>query len=80
MATPERARGWLQTILEVTDRATSVTLLLMLVIGGLFGHFALQELRRVHAVNQTLWEELQTAHKAQLDLALRCDCARAEER
>jgi hypothetical protein len=77
--TPQGAQGWLSTILTVTDRATSLTLLFMLLTGGLFGHFALKEMRRVHAVSLSLFEQLQESHKAQLDLALRCDCTRMRE-
>ena len=76
--TPENVQGWLGTILTVTDRATSITLLFMLLTGGLFGHFALKEIRRIHAVNLSLWQQLQESSRAQLDLALRCDCTRED--
>jgi hypothetical protein len=66
-------------LLDITSKATPVTLLFMLLTGGLFGHFALKEMRRIHTVNLSLFEKLQESHKAQLDLALRCDCTRLRE-
>jgi hypothetical protein len=77
--TPENVKGWLGTILAVTDRATSLTLLFMLVTGGLFGHFALKEMRRIHTVSLSLFDKLQESHKAQLEMALRCDCTPTRE-
>jgi hypothetical protein len=79
MLTPEGARGWLGMLLDVTSKATPVTLLFMLLTGGLFGHFALKEMRRVHAVSLSLFDQLQASHKAQLELALRCDCTSFRE-
>jgi hypothetical protein len=79
MLTPEGARGWLATVLVATDKASSVTLLFMLLTGGIFGYAAIKELRRTHAVTLTLFDQLQESHKAQLDLALRCDCTSFRE-
>ena len=80
LPSPEHARGWLQTVLAVTDKATSVTLVFMLVTGGLFGWYMLQELARVRTMNLDLWKQLLAAEKATLELALRCHPAAGEGR
>lgn len=70
--TPEGARGWLQTILTLTNEATSITLVFMLITGGLFGWYMLKELGRTRQMNLDLWHRVLDAEKAQLELALRC--------
>lgn len=70
--TPEGARSWLRVLLEITERATPITLLLILLIGGLTSHYFLRELQRTRQINAALWQQLMASEKAQVALAWRC--------
>lgn len=70
--TPEGARGWLRVLLDITERATPITLLLILLLGGLFAHYMLRELQRAREMNLSLWQHRLEAEKAYYALALRC--------
>lgn len=70
--TPEGARSWIRVLLEITERATPITLLLILLIGGLTSHYFLRELQRTREMNMSLWQQRLEAEKAYYALALRC--------
>lgn len=72
MAHPEAAKGWFALLYPVVEKSTPVTLLLILALGSLMGWYLLSDIRRVHAVNLTLWSQLVEAQKAQVELARRC--------
>jgi hypothetical protein len=80
VATPERARGWLDMALSVVREGGPVTLLLTILLGGATVYGLVGEIKRVHQVNLHLWDKLLQAQQSQIDLALRCDCARPEAR
>lgn len=70
--TPESTRSWLRVALEVLERGTPVTLLLILMIGSLTSYYLLKEVGRQRQINLDLWQRLMASEKQQVDLAWRC--------
>ena len=69
---PENTKSWLRLALDITDKATSVTLLLILIIGTLFAYYMLKELGRTRQINADLWKQLVATQQDQVALAWRC--------
>jgi hypothetical protein len=80
MAQQGGPRGWLEMALGVVREGGPITLLLTIVLGGVVIYGLVGEVRRVHEVNLLLWDKLLQAQQAQIDLALRCDCAGKDSR
>ena len=72
MATPERASGWLNTLLPVLERSGPLAAIIL----GLCAYYVIsgqqQELERAHGVSRELFSKLEASYVAQIALARDC--------
>ena len=62
---PERARGWIDTILPVFREGGPVVSLVLFIIGGVTVWWLLGTYERAREINQQLYERLLTCTKEQ---------------
>lgn len=75
----ENAKNWLQTVLAIAREGGPVSLLIVVVLSAVTIYGLVGEIKRVHAVNATLWAQLLDAQKAQIALARQCAGAAPKE-
>lgn len=68
--TPDQAKSWFNTIYSVTERSTPITMVFILITGGLFSWYMLREISTARQTVYTIHTSYIASKDAQLANAL----------
>lgn len=78
MATPERASGWLSTLIPVLEKGGPITTLILGLCAVAMIWAMYKELARTHDVSREFFHKLERCYEAQIAMARQCPPGREE--